>query len=157
MFGYNEKSYEKMFKKAKKHLDFSIFFCYNIGVAWRDGRVGLRRTTGNRVYPNRYHGFESHSLRHNKNTPNMGCSCYLWRWECRIWTQREALWVRIHRPKIAELALQAQGACIFTDNARHFLLNTPFTNTPGFGVFLLFYGGESAGFETLNNPCVWHS
>ena len=30
---------------------------------WRDGRVGLRRTTGNRVYPNRYQGFESLSLR----------------------------------------------------------------------------------------------
>ena len=27
-------------------------FCYNVEVAWRDGRVGLRRTTGNRVNPN---------------------------------------------------------------------------------------------------------
>ena len=47
----------------KKHLDFLIVVCYNIEVAWRDGRVGLRRTTGNRVYPNRYQGFESLSLR----------------------------------------------------------------------------------------------
>ena len=51
-------------KKFKKGLDFLRNFCYNIGVAWRDGRVGLRRTTGNRVNPNRFHGFESHSLRH---------------------------------------------------------------------------------------------
>ena len=35
--------------KIKNPLDFYIFFCYNIEVAWRDGRVGLRRTTGNRV------------------------------------------------------------------------------------------------------------
>ena len=65
-----------MFKKTKKDIDFSDFICYNIEVAWRDGRVVLRRTTGNRVYHNRYHGFESHSLRHNKNTPYEGCSYY---------------------------------------------------------------------------------
>ena len=56
----------KSIKKHKKSLDNSSFVCYNIEVAWRDGRVGLRRTTGNRVYPNRYHGFESHSLRQQK-------------------------------------------------------------------------------------------
>ena len=44
--------------------------------SWRDGRVGLRRTTGNRVYPNRYHGFESHSLRHKKKHPDWGVSFY---------------------------------------------------------------------------------
>ena len=49
---------------VEKILDFSKSLCYNIIVAWRDGRVGLRRTTGNRVYPNRYQGFESLSLRH---------------------------------------------------------------------------------------------
>ena len=38
--------------KYKKALDFYILFCYNVEVAWRDGRVGLRRTTGNRVNPN---------------------------------------------------------------------------------------------------------
>ena len=36
----------------KKHIDFSEVVCYNKTVAWRDGRVGLRRTTGNRVNPN---------------------------------------------------------------------------------------------------------
>ena len=35
---------------------------------WRDGRVGLRRTTGNRVTDNTVQGFESLSLRHQQRT-----------------------------------------------------------------------------------------
>ena len=49
-------------------LDILKNICYNIKVAWRDGRVGLRRTTGNRVNHNRFHGFESHSLRQRKES-----------------------------------------------------------------------------------------
>ncbi len=62
----HQKMLRQVAKIVKISLDICIFFCYNIGVARRDGRVGLRRTTGNRVYPNRYHGFESHSLRQIK-------------------------------------------------------------------------------------------
>ena len=58
------KFFKKLFLKVEKSIDIYTLFCYNITVAWRDGRVGLRRTTGNRVYPNRYQGFESLSLRH---------------------------------------------------------------------------------------------
>ena len=52
---------------VEKILDFFKSLCYNIVVSWRDGRVGLRRTTGNRVYPNRYQGFESLSLRQKRS------------------------------------------------------------------------------------------
>ena len=69
----------KNLQKRKKSIDFSKCICYNIVVvkivtatSWRDGRVGLRRTTGNRVYPNRYHGFESHSLRQYRKSTQSG-------------------------------------------------------------------------------------
>ena len=39
-------------KMYEKSIDILKIICYNIGVVWRDGRVGLRRTTGNRVTPN---------------------------------------------------------------------------------------------------------
>ena len=65
--------FAKIGKNIQKSLDFSLLVCYNVGVAWRDGRVGLRRTTGNRVYPNRYQGFESLSLRHRKRALHTEC------------------------------------------------------------------------------------
>ena len=43
---------KKYFKNFKISLDFYKNICYNLIVCWRDGRVGLRRTTGNRVNPN---------------------------------------------------------------------------------------------------------
>ena len=43
---------QKNISICKKTLDFYKIICYNVEVAWRDGRVGLRRTTGNRVNPN---------------------------------------------------------------------------------------------------------
>ena len=71
-----KKKRRNIFKNIKKHLDFLNLVCYNIIVARRDGRVGLRRTTGNRVYPNRYQGFESLSLRHRKKHPRWGAFFY---------------------------------------------------------------------------------
>ncbi len=76
--------FSKFLKFSKKSIDISFLFCYNVEVAeisaatsWRDGRVGLRRTTGNRVYPNRYHGFESHSLRHIPKGTLLGAFWYM--------------------------------------------------------------------------------
>ena len=56
----------------KKRVDKTKKLCYNSPVAneqpnsWTDGRVGLRRTTGNRVTVNPVLGFESLSVRQKK-------------------------------------------------------------------------------------------
>ena len=44
-----EDPYKKYRKKFQKPIDISIKVCYTSCCAWRDGWVGLRRTTGNRV------------------------------------------------------------------------------------------------------------
>ena len=97
-------------KYSKKALDIYTRFCYNVVVAWRDGRVGLRRTTGNRVYPNRYHGFESHSLRHNSSTLFLGCLNYFMAERTSLRTHcRTATWVRIPSENRVKLACKRRA------------------------------------------------
>ena len=96
-----------MFKKTKKDIDFSDVICYNIEVAWRDGRVGLRRTTGNRVYPNRYQGFESLSLRQYKKAPNRVPFYIAEKVDLKPSPCNARNRVRIPRLKIDKLACQA--------------------------------------------------
>ena len=101
----NNNFFQKSFDKIKKGIDILILFCYNITVAWRDGRVGLRRTTGNRVYPNRYQGFESLSLRHIEEAPQKRCFFLCGRAEGSQTLIREANRVRIRAQRVS-------GVCV---------------------------------------------
>ena len=111
--------YDNKRKKFEKRLDFLECFCYNIEVAWRDGRVGLRRTTGNRVNPNRFHGFESHSLRHESSTSIMRCSIHFLR---RKWDSKDERCRADFRWTSATVS--DQGGCLrskLTGDAKHLL------------------------------------
>ena len=102
---------------CEKNLDILNSICYNVGVAksdtsWRDGRVGLRRTTGNRVYPNRYHGFESHSLRQQKENFCLPKVLFLFIQAAGLAYHRRTKCGAYHQGRLAALVSHHAPACI---------------------------------------------
>ena len=70
-----------LWEKFKKALDFSKKICYTLFRAWRDGWVGLRRTTGNRVCTDTASRVRIPISPPKNPYPIRGMDFFFWRWD----------------------------------------------------------------------------